>query len=117
MKYLIVIGLIFLVTNFSQAQMAQGKDYKYSVKFTPNTFDGEDVKDIVSDFREHVFASTNKKFDFRTRFNESGELYFETSHPVTKNIVECFFEERNKSYLSFNREIEAPTVYAFNTTK
>ena len=116
MKYLIVLGFIFLTANLVTAQIAEGKEYKYMVTFESNTFDGEEVCEVVSSFREHIFSSTNSTFDFKTRYDKSGVMYFETTFPVSESSVKSYFQTKNKTYLDFCEEIRPFSVYSFNTS-
>lgn len=114
MKYLLIFSLIFFTAEFSLSQLSSKNSFKYSVTFKEGTFEGEDAKTVVREFREHIFAQVGRKFDFHTRLNKTGELYFETSHPIEESLVSDFFHSHQKEYITFENVMAKPRFYAFH---
>lgn len=115
MKYLLIFTLIWLTANTSHSQFAKGDEYKYTVTFEDDTFQDTEAKELVREFRNHVFSCMTEKFNFDTRYNESGTLYFETSLPVEESIVKDFFKSREKRYTTFSSAVKKTNFYAFNS--
>lgn len=115
MKKLLLLATLLLAANIASAQYSADKEFEYTVTFEKSTFQNEDAKQIVREFREHIFATQGVKSDFTTRFDESGTIYFKSANPVKECCIEKFFADRNKTYLSFEQVIQKPTLYAFGS--
>jgi hypothetical protein len=115
MKYLLVFSLVWFTANISLSQFSSGKEYKYTISFEEGTFENTEAKELVRDFRNHVFSCMTEKFNFNTRYNELGTLYFETSLPIKESIVMDFFTTREKQYISFSSGVKKKSFYAFNS--
>ena len=111
--------MIWLMTSFAHAQLANEYDFKYTITFEAKTFEGEDIRQVVRDFREHIFADTQKKFNFQTRFDESGSMHIKTDYPLKQNQVAAFFNAHNKDFLTFDaarQKRQKQAQYAFSSS-
>jgi len=108
--------MIWLMTSFAHGQIANEYDFEYTITFEAETFEGEDIRQVVRDFRKHIFADTQKKFNFQTRFDESGSMHIKTDYPLKQNQVTAFFNARNKDFLTFDASRQHQSRYAFSSS-
>ncbi|MGM0478011.1 MAG: hypothetical protein ACQERC_02225 [Bacteroidota bacterium] len=117
MKYLTIIAMVWLTTTFTNAnaQAASEYNFEYTITFESTTFEGDDIRMVVREFRNHIFADTHQKFNFKTRFDESGSMHIKTDYPLQENQVITFFEARDKEYITFknSKKEKSRSHYAF----
>lgn len=117
MKYLTIIAMVWLSTTFTDANAQATSEYnfEYTITFESTAFESDDIRMVVREFRNHIFADTHQKFNFQTRFDESGSMYIKTDYPLNENQVLAFFQNRGKEYLTFEgtKKEKSPSHYAF----